>query len=249
VLYRVAAALIVVFWIAMTTLLLRSEFAPAQSRMREIPPAHVLKLLFLHQQSSELSIQYQGNPVGRLHVQPQVRREDGSRVIEFVGNALFHLPGVARERMSWDGAVEMTRELAVREVRVGFNLRGAERYRVEVTHDVAANRGRYELKLGDTSVSARDYSFDAAGRAALLREAEAAPQLVAMIQAAIQSAGPQEPLAIAARQGTLDFQGEPIETTLVSFSQGKQSLLEVHVNQLGQVMRAETLLGYTLVPE
>jgi hypothetical protein len=249
VLYRVTAALIVLFWIAMTALLLRSEFAPAQSRVREIPPAHVLKLLFLYQQPSELSIQYQKSPVGRLRLHPHVRREDGSRVIEFVGNALFSVPGLARERMSWEGAIEMTRQLAVREVRLGFNLRGPERYRIELTHDVAANRGRYELKLDDVSVAVRDYSLDAAGRAALLREAEVAPQLVAMIQAAIQSAGPQAPLAITARQATLPFQGESIDTTLVTFGQGAQTLIEVHVSQLGQVMRADSLLGYTLVPE
>ncbi len=248
-LYRAAATLIVLFWIAMTTQLIRSEYAPAHSRMREIPPAHVLKLLFLHQQPSELSVQYQKNPVGRLRLHPQVRREDGARVIEFVGNAQFTLPGLSRERVSWEGSVEMTRLLEVRTVRVGFNSRGPERYRIDVTHDVPAGRGRYEVKVGDVVLAAREYSLDAAGREALLRQADISPQIIAMFQAAIQSAGPQAPLTIDARQATLDFQGEAIDTTLVTFHQGVQSLLDVHISQLGQVLRAESLLGYTFVPE
>ncbi len=246
---RAVATLIVLFWITMATLLIRSEVRPGDSRMREIPVAHVLKLLFLHQQPSELSIQYQKNPVGRLRVHPQVRREDGSRVIEFVGNAQFSVSGLSRERVSWEGSVEMTRLLELRQLRVGLNTRGPGRYRIDITHDAVTGKGRYELKVGDVVFAAREYSLDAAGRQALLREADISPEMVATIQAALQSAGPLEPLAITARQAMLDFQGEPIETTLATFRQGVQTLLEVHVSQLGQVLRADTLLGYSFVTE
>ncbi len=248
-LYRVVATLIVLFWIAMTAQLIRSEVQPGESRMREVPVSHVLKLLFLHQQPSELSIQYQKQTVGRLRVHPQVRREDGARIFDFVGNAQFSVPGFSNERLSWDGSVELTRTLELRQVRVGLNTRGPGRYRIEFTHDVRANKGRYELKAGDAVVLAREYSLDAAGRAALLQQADVSPQIVAMIQAAIQGPGPQEPLAIDARQATLEFQGEPIDTSLITFRQGGQTLGEIHVSQLGQVLHANTLLGYTLIPE
>jgi hypothetical protein len=249
VLYRCAAALIVVFWLAMTALLIRSEVAPAQSRMRELPPSHVLKLLFLHEQVSELSIQYQKTPVGRLRVHPQVRREDGTRTIDFVGNAQISLPGLSRERLSWEGTVEMTRQLVMQEVRLGLNVRGTERYGLEVTHDVPAGRGHYEAKVDDVTFAARDYSLDPAGREALLRDANVPPHVVAMLQAAIQSAGAQEPLVIAARQSTFELQGEPIDTVLVTFREGAQTLLDLHISQLGQVLRADSLLGYSFVAE
>lgn len=233
----------------MTALLIRNEVAPAQSRLRELPPAHVLKLLFLHEQVSELSIQYQKAPVGRLRIHPQVRRQDGARLIEFVGNAQFSLPGLNRERVSWDGVVELTRQLEVKEVRAGLSGRGADRFRLDVTHDVASGRGRYEAKADDLVFTAREYSLDPAGREALLRDANVPPHFIAMLQAALQSGGSQQPVTITARQGTLELQGEPIDTALVSFRQGPQTLLDLHVSQLGQVLRVETLLGYALVAE
>lgn len=247
--YRSVAALIVVFWVTMTTLLIRSEVDPGDSRMREVPTSHVLKLLFLHQQPSELSIQYQKNPVGRLRVHPQVRRDDGTRVMDFVGNAQISLPGLSRERVSWEGTVELSRELELRRVRVGLNTRGSDRYRIDVDHDAVTGKGRYDLKAGDVVMMSRPYSLDPAGRAALLQQANISPDMIAMIQGAMASAGAQDPLVIGARQATLDFQGTPIETSLVTFRQGMQRLMEIHISQLGQVLHADTMLGYSLVPE
>jgi hypothetical protein len=210
--------------------------------MRELPLSHVLKLLFLHQEPSELNIQYQKTTVGRLRLHPQVRREDGTRVIDFVGNAQFSIiPGASRERISWEGSVEMTRLLQLRQVRVGIATRGPERYRIEITHDAVTGKGRYEWKAGDVTLATREYSLDTAGRQELLREAQISPELITTIQSAV----PQEPLAITARQATLDFQSEPIETSLVTFRQGAQTLLEVHISQLGQVLHADSILGYS----
>src|SRR5262245_7266621 len=62
--YRTAAALIVVFWLVMTTLLIRNEVNPEDSRLREVPVTHVLKLLYLHEQPSHLRIYAGGTPIG-----------------------------------------------------------------------------------------------------------------------------------------------------------------------------------------
>lgn len=249
VLYRVAAVLIVVFWAAMTVLLVRSEIEPGGSRMRDVPVAHVLRQLFLHQQPSELSIQFQKTAVGRLRVHPQVRSEDGTRILDLVGHAQFSLPGLPSERVSWDGSFEFTPGLEWRRVRVGVTTRGPDRYRLEVDHDVVAGQGRYQLKSGDVVVRASPYSLDPAGRAMLLQQANLSPPMIAMIEGAVQSSGGQEAVMLAARQATLSFQGEQIETSLVTLRQGIQKLLEIHISQLGQVLQADSMLGYSLSAE
>jgi hypothetical protein len=43
--------------------------------------------------------------------------------------------------------------------------------------------------------------------------------------------------------------GERIQTYLVSIGQNGQTLLEADISQLGQILRAKTLIGYTLMPD
>jgi hypothetical protein len=248
-LYRSLTALIVVFWLTMTALLIRSELRPADSRMREIPASHVLKLLFLHEQPSELNIRYERDTVGRLRVHPQVRKEDGMRVVEFAGNVQVSVPGLTRERVSWDGAVEMTRLLEMRQVRLGLSFRTPVNFRIEITHDPVAKKGRYELRSGDQVVGTREYVIDGGGLESLFKQLEIPPEMFAMMQSALQSAGPPQPLEISARQSSVDLQGDKIDSCLVTFRQNGQTLGEVHVSQLGQVLRATTLLGYTFSPD
>jgi hypothetical protein len=62
--YRTVAALIVCFWILMTTLLIQNEVNPEDSRVREVPLTNVLKLLYLHEQASDLKI-YAGGTAHR----------------------------------------------------------------------------------------------------------------------------------------------------------------------------------------
>ena len=75
--YRTVAALIVFFWILMTTLLIRNEVNPEDSRVREVPLTHVLKLLYLHEQASDLRIYAGGTAIGHLRVHPHRHRREG----------------------------------------------------------------------------------------------------------------------------------------------------------------------------
>ena len=244
-LYRAFAALIVLFWLGMTALLIRNEVRPGESRLREIPVAHVLKLVFLHEQASSLDIRYEKALVGHLRIHPQVRREDDARVVRFAGDIAFVIPGMNRERIEWDGVVEMTRQLETRLVRIGLKSRAPNPYRAEITLDLVARTGRYQLRSEDRVVEDREYPLDGNSALTLLRELQVPPEMVAMMEAA----GAAQPVEFSARQSTLELQGDQLDTSLVSIRQNGQTLLEVHISELGHVLRATTLLGYTLTPD
>jgi hypothetical protein len=245
VLYRVAATLIVLFWFTMTALLIRNEVRPGDSRLRELPVSHVMRLLFLHAQPSELDIHYEKSLVGRLRVHPQVRAEDDARLVELAGNLHLSAPGMDRQRLVTDCTLELTRQLELRRVRVAFSVREPSPYRIEIMLDLPAKRGRYELRTADRLVDAREYPLDQSGAQALLDQLEIAPELAAFLR----SARTPDPLAVTARQSTLPLHGAPLDTYLVTIRQNAQTLLEAHISQLGQILRATTLLGYTLSAE
>jgi len=54
---------------------------------------------------------------------------------------------------------------------------------------------------------------------------------------------------IKARQSTLAVPGGRMDTYLVTMETNGQTLLECHVDQLGRIVQASTLLGYTLSPD
>src|SRR5438552_14605774 len=106
-LYRAVAILIVLFWLTMTGLLVRKEARPADSALREIPVSHVIRLLFLHEQASELNILSEKLRLGHLHLQPRASKEAASQAFEFSGYLQFPVPGSARQRVVWDGELEL----------------------------------------------------------------------------------------------------------------------------------------------
>ena len=77
-LYRTCAALIVVFWLVMAGLLVRQHVGAGDAALREVPVAHVVKLLLSPEQPSVLN-----------------SFSDQQRL----GHLLTALPGAARQRI------------------------------------------------------------------------------------------------------------------------------------------------------
>ena len=71
--YRTVAIFIVLFWLTMTGLLVHQQVRPGDSALREVPPAHVVKLLFMHHQPSNLNIYSDKLRLGQLVIEPETR--------------------------------------------------------------------------------------------------------------------------------------------------------------------------------
>ena len=249
-LYRVLALLVIGFWLTMIGLLIRKEAGPGDSALREVPVGHVVKLLLMHEQPSDLIIYSGKMRLGYLRIHPQMHQGDRSRVIAFVGNLQIVMPGLERQRVRWDGEIELEKTLATRRFTMGLIFRDpatrhAPEYRAQITIAPAENLLTWSLLSGDRLIEKpHTYTLDDAGLQQALRDID--PAIPAMIQGQTRSMAPP---VIRALQSSMLIRGEPIDTYLVTIEQSGQTLLEFDVDQLGHILRAKTLIGYSLAPE
>jgi hypothetical protein len=243
-LLQIARILIVVFWVTMTVLLIRHEQATGRSRLREVSVEHVLKLLFAHEQASDLNIHSDRVRFGQLRVHPHIDKETGTRSLDFNGTLQFHLPTLAaKQRVSWDGTVELDPTLIAQRVQFGVTMHDPNDYRVEARIELMSHTAYVMMRSAGGSLE-DSYTLDDAGAAKLMEQ-------VGLDPAMIRTLVPQQPSGprISAQQSFLRIHGEKIDTYMVTVEQGGQTLLEFHLSQLGQILHARTLIGYTLAPD
>jgi len=244
-LYRTAAVLIVVFWLAMTALLIRKELSPGATELREVPVSHVLKMMFQHGEASDLILHSDRQMVGQLRFHPQIRKEDGARVMEYSGRVMFTLPGAPRQRVSWAGDFELNRALELRSARLQFNVSEPATYAVHLMADPVAKQLHYETRSGGYTLHRGEYTLDAEGALTWLREQGIDPALGEL--AALNHDA--QPATFRAWQSSMEIHSQRLETYRVALEYGGQTLMEFHVNQIGQILQAKTFLGYTAAPE
>jgi hypothetical protein len=116
--------------------------------------------------------------------------------------------------------------------------------RAELEVDAEKKIAYLQLRSGERVVQESSYSLDEKGAAQVLQQLGIDP---AVLQAVAGKSHVQPQLR--AQQASMTVHGEKIQTYLVSLQQGGQTLLELHVSQLGQVLRVKTLVGYNLAPD
>lgn len=240
--YRAVSVLIVLFWLTMTALLLRSELRPGDSALREVPPGHVVKLILHHRQKSELNIVSDKMRLGRLYIEPKVRKEDGMRVFTFTGYMILLLPGGERQKVAWDGECEMDKELAVHRFRLGLTTHESEKLRSEVVVLPRENVAQYTLSSTTGLLERQSYSLDEKGAQDVMRQFGIDPSIMPL-----EPLPKANPPVVKARQSSIEVQGERMDTYMVSIEMNGQTLMECHVNQLGQIVKATTIFGYGLM--
>jgi len=242
VLSRFLSAAIVFFWITMTVLLVRSELWPGQSRLRSVPIEYVAKRFWLNQRKSELTIWSDNTRVGHLSLHPQIK-EDGTRILAYSGNLQLRLPGSQRQRVSWDGTATFDDKLVLSNLIVGVDVRDSSLMRAQVTVMPLQKLARYQLTNNGVEIEHEDYALDESGLKKLLRQVDLDPALYESVR------GSATVPVISAHQSSLKYRKDRIDTLLLSVKQGGQTLLEAHLNQLGEVTWVKTLVGYNMAPE
>lgn len=241
--YRLLCLLVVAFWLTMTALLIRTELSPAKSRLRAVPIEHVLKLLFRHEQQSDLNIYSERTRFGHLRVHPRVDKETGRRILEFTGALQLRLPPLPRQRFLWDGAVEMDAAFVTQRFHFGFTMLEPTNYRAETRIEPLAKL-MHVLVRSKAGVSEETFTLDEKGAWQLMEHFGVDPGVVQTFTRDT-NISPE----ISAQQSSLRVHGERMDTWLVTIQQSGQTLLEFHVDQLGKILHAKTLVGYTLTPD
>ncbi len=249
---RALSVLIIVFWLIMIALLLRKEVGPGGSALREVPVGHVIKLLLMHGEESKLSIYSDKLPLGHLRIHPHMHKDTRSRVIDFAGHLQIVVPGWNRQRVAWDGELELEKDLATRRFTLGLTFRDptvkeALAYRAQIAVIPAENSLTWTLRRGEKLVEQpRVYTLDDTGLQRAFHDLSSDPTTLQMFQGQTKSMSPP---VIRAHQSSMLFHGERIDTYLVTIEQSGQTLLEFDVSQLGNILRAKTLIGYSLAPD
>ena len=247
---RLLSVTIILFWITMTTLLVRTELWPNHSRLRTVPIEHVAKLMWLHAQAgdheraSDLIVWNGGFRIGHLHLEPMIRESDGARLLEYSGNLQVKLPGSPRTRISWDGIAEFDAEWRLGSLLLGLGMKEPSQMRAEILVKPAENHATYTLSNAGVELESHQFTLDEAGLKKVLAQVDLDPALYDTFRSSSRAT----PI-ITAQQSSINIHHERIETYLIEVRQGGQTLIEAHISQLGQVLRMRTLVGYTLMPD
>jgi hypothetical protein len=248
---RIASILIIGFWLVMTGLLVHKEVRPGSAALREVPVEHVIKLLLMHGQASDLGIYNDKMRLGNLRIHPHLRTETRGRSIDFSGRLQVLFPGADRQRVEWAGTWDLEKNLATRHFELGLITReaavvNAPSYRARLTISPADNLLTWTMLNGDSALDKpRSYTLDEAGLQKVLGDIALDPTVLSMIQGQKRV---MKPPVVRAQQSSMLIHGERIDTYLVTVEQSGQTLLEFDVSQLGTILRAKTL-GYSLAPD
>ena len=262
--YRTLVTGIVLFWLVMIGLLVRVELFPDKGDLLPVPLTHVAKLIFMHQQPSDLVL-YNAQRVrlGTLHLQPQREKSAASdgvvlNILDGTGATTLNLPGLPSQRMTFHFSLKFSEAEELKHFEWAASIR---------TLNLGAARKNTDPSLGiefDGTPALDQFHYLVRRDKVVEKEASgtsetllADPDLSFLgfdPRAVIERWQPDRrgaagQLAVTAHRGTLRFNGEDIETYVISLKYADSLESTVHVSQLGQVLSVKTFAGYNLYDE
>lgn len=235
----------------MTGLLLRSELIGGAGNNLAVPPAHVFKQIFLHEQPSDLAFYRQRQRLGLFHVQP--RRDPpepangASHSLMINGGSTLDLFGLPNERIVMRATVDLDAQQAVRHFEMSASFREPRQKEpslgIVVDGAPPANHYHYIIRRGDVVQQER---------AGTPEELLDDPALLgfgfdpkAILHQATAQAGAGA--TVRARRSTMPFNGEMIDTYLVTFSGMFETTMQT--TEQGQILAIQTGAGYDFYDE
>ena len=241
---RLLTGFIVCFWLVMSFMLIRLEINPDKSDLLTVPPSHLLNLMFTHGQSSELDIMENGSPVGNLALRPRLDPDSGQRSLAFSGNFLIRTATASKkQRITWDGTLDMDRLYNATDFRLSVTFREPA-CRVRLKLNPAEKKVEYEVREGDRVTRQSSLTLDQAGATSLLREEFGVdPASVQNLRSNFSAP------VFSAKQTELKVRKEKVIAYLLTIKQGELVVGEIYISQLGQILTAKTIFGYSFNAE
>lgn len=245
-LHRLTAILIVIFWLCMTGLLVVREIYPEFTRLNDVPIGYVTRLIFQHEQASDLEIFEGTRDIGNLHVQPRHNHETGDLLLEYHGALAVDIPGGIHQRLSWVGTLEMDANFHVKRVaaKIGFQQGTGQ---IDLLIEPPNHLANFTVKAGDGPTQQSPLPMNEEGLNTLMGQAGLGGMSLAQLKTATQEFGTPE---FNAQTSSLQMNGESVSTYYLSIKMEGQTVLEGHLSQLGQVLKGQIpVLGYRLAPQ
>ena len=249
--YRATVFVIVAFWLLMMGMLVRVEFATNESDLLPVPPEYVWKLMFLHDQTSDLVLFNQHRRLGSFHLQPRrlPTGTDGTggpiRLLSGSGGLSLSLPGVNAQSVVLRGSLELDERDAVQRFELNVNFHELHQPLPGLTLVLdgrpVLDQWHYLLRRGDAVLQ------ENAGPPSILLDALDLHSLGVDPKAILEMGRQQSgTLKTTARRGTLHTNGEDIEAFVVTIRQSDSLETSIYVSQLGQILAVKTFAGYDL---
>jgi len=242
----------------MNAALVRVWLYPETSEILAVPPTHVVKDVFLHEQPSNLAIVQDGKRVGGITLRPRRDDANGLRIVEFAGSMSLKLPFLSQQPFSWHGSAEMNRTFALRQLKVHLETHGtaagskahavaASSDAIDLDVDPQHKIATYHVSHDQKPVMESAITLDEKGARSALEMLGPDPALASQIDAGVMSLASQ--FTVAARQSEIQIHGERVAVFHVTLNQGTTPMMEADISQLGQVLFIKTALGFTLSPD
>lgn len=228
---RILTVLIFGFWIVMSALLVRSHLNPGESGVMTVPVEHVVKLIFLHGQPSDLNIMVGDIPFGALTIRPT--STESIHTLECNGSARLRIPMVPRDQLIWETEVDLEPDYSFRTFRGIFRVRDRD---VRLGVEVDAGKKVVHYRLSDRSTPAQEsvVPLSREGGAQLLERSGMNPAVLSSLE---DSAGET---VVSARRTDLKFRDEQLDAYQIAVKREGVVLAEVYVSQLGQILLVKT---------
>ncbi len=253
-LHRAIVSGIVIFWAIMTWELARMQLFPGKSGQMAVPVEHVIHLMFIHEQASDLVISDAHEQIGSLHLLPH-RSPAGAGAaaaqdtLSGSGSIAVKGTGVSGQHLNFRWTMSLgDHEEAVRQFDFTATLfvpnQKTPAVVLEVDGSPPADHYHYQVRNGPAVL------FEDSGTVASLLNN---PSLRALgfNPASIIALGRQQADAVKmdAHRGVLHANGEDLETYDVTIRESDSLESTFQFSQLGQVLAATTFAGYSLRDE
>ena len=248
-------ALIILFWAAMSALLIRAEYFSRGGEAQPVPVAFVARLMFHHEQPTDLALYSQQHRLdGYLHLQPKhlPHGEDGHAapldLLSGSGSFAVTLPGTNVQRVTVRGVLEIDAQQQLERLELTVSLHEPKQSGLGLTLNVEGSPARdtWHYVLKQAGVVVRE---DSGPAARLLAAAD--PHLPGLSLSSFEQLQHQQTglTRFSAHRGSLRLNGENIDTYVISVQYGETLESTIDFNQLGQVLAVKTFTGYDLYDE
>ena len=245
--YRAFVVGIVLFWVWMTALLVRFEYAPGEAQTLPVPTARVWDLLFEHEELSALTLFNGRQRLGELYVQPRKKAVGGGSFRQLSGTGTFalDLPGLSGERMVFHGTMDLDDQSQIQHVELAasFHEPNQPQPGTTVTFDgqPPQDHWHYVIRQGSMILKENAGTVDHLLDDPDLRALGFDPKVFGQVgRQQVASA------TLTARHGTLHINGEDLESFVVIARQSDGPESSIYLNQLGRILAVKTFLGYDL---
>ena len=262
--YRTFLTGVVLFWLVVTGLLVRIELFPGKGDVLPVPVSYVGRLIFLHQQPSTLALYNpQNQRLGTMHLDPQhiPDRMGGGFVdnLRSTGEATVSLPGFPNARLTYNFLLQLNEAQQLQNFEgtatihtlkpPGSSKQREPAWAIKCDGRPPLNQFHYLVRQDDVVekeasgtpaelLADPDLSLFGVAPRTLLDQMQARPD------GASGGDGAASQMAVSAHRGNLRFNGDEIETFVVTARYAESLETTIHVSQLGQVLLVKTFTGY-----